>query len=214
MKKKLIKLHEEINRINELAGNSIVSGKHLCVVDIQPEYQSHISFLNSFINFLNENYENLANLTFFYNGYDTLGMISENDYKIWWLENGLDEHIVDNAIFYDKGYAFFRYCIDENIDDNQIVNMIKYMIEKDVNHSRDLDKDFWDEFIERYGNEDVRALLEFSDDMINIPDLMDELRKYRGIVLCGGGINECLKEVEIALNALDISYNLLTKYTY
>lgn len=29
-----------------------------------------------------------------------------------------------------------------------------------------------------------------------------------------GGINECLKEVEIALMALDKNYNILTKYTY
>jgi hypothetical protein len=43
---------------------------------------------------------------------------------------------------------------------------------------------------------------------------MDELRGYRGVVLCGGGINECLKEVEIALDALGTQYTTLTKYTY
>jgi hypothetical protein len=214
MRKKLFKLQEEINRINELSGNNMVSGKHLCVVDIQPEYQSHIPFLGNFINFLNSNHETLGNLTFFYNGQDTLGMIAESDYKMWWSENGLDEHIIDQAIFYDKGYAFFRYCIDSNIDDEAIVNMVKFMLEKDVNDSRDLNKEFWEEFIERYGNEDVRELLEFSDDMINIPELMDELRGYRGVVLCGGGINECLKEVELALDALGTQYSVLTKYTY
>jgi len=51
--------------------------------------------------------------------------------------------------------------------------------------------------------------------MINIPDLMDFLKKYgTKIILCGGGIRECLKEVEIALMALDKNYNILTKYTY
>lgn len=214
MRRKLFKLHEEINRMNELSGNNGISGKHLVVVDIQPEYQSHIHFLGNFIDFLNENYETLANLTFFYNGEDTLGMISEGDYKMWWLENGLDEHIVDQAIFYDKGYAFFRYCIDEGIDDDQIVNLIKYMIEKDVNDSRDLNEEFWNEFVEKFGNEDIRGLLEFAGDAIHIPDLMDELSKYQGVILCGGGVNECLKEVEIALNALNKPFTLLTKYTY
>jgi hypothetical protein len=133
---------------------------------------------------------------------------------MWWLENGLDEHIVDQATFYDKGYAFFRYCIDEGIDDDQIVNLIKYMVEKDVTDSRDLDEEFWNEFVERFGNEDIRGLLEFAGDAIHIPDLMDELRGYRGVVLCGGGINECLKEVEIALDALETPYSVLTKYTY
>ena len=215
MRKNKFKLQEQINRINELAGVNAAAGKHLCVVDIQPEYQSGFSyFLNDFISFLNENYEHLANLTFFYNGYDSLGMISESDYKWWWIENGLEDYIVDQAIFYDKGYAFFRYCIDEGIEDEQIVNLIKYMIEKNVNDSRDLDKEFWNEYVERFGDENIRELLEFAGDSLNIPDLMDELRNYSGIVLCGGGVDECLKEVEIALQALDKPFNVLTKYTY
>ncbi len=210
-----IKLQEEINRINELNGSNLVSGKHLVVVDIQPEYMSGFKgFLYDFVDFLNHNYENMATLTFLYNGYDTLGMISENDYKWWWIENGVEEHIIENAIFYDKGYAFFRYCMDSSIDEDQIINLIKYMMENNVNDSRDLDKDFWNGFIDNYGNEDIRQLLEFSGDAINIPDLMDFLSDYTGIVLCGGGINECLKEVEIALDALGKPYNLLTKYIY
>ena len=33
---------------------------------------------------------------------------------------------------------------------------------------------------------------------------------YSGkLVICGGGINECFKEVEIALNALNKNYNVL-----
>jgi hypothetical protein len=216
MKKHKFKINEEVNRVLELAGQGLVSGKHLVVVDIQPEYASYFggSFLREFINFLNENYETLAALTFLYNGADTLGMISENDYKFWWIENGLDENIIDSVTFYDKGYAFFRYCMDEGIDEEQIVNLVKYMVEKDVNDSRELDEDFWNEFVDRFGNQDIRDLLETSDDMINIPDLMDFLRNYRGIILCGGGINECLKEVEIALQALNKPFNVLTKFTY
>ena len=216
MKKNKIKLNEELNRMLELAGSNLINGKHLVVVDIQPEYQSGFDrhFLNEFINFLNENYEHLSALTFLFNGPDTLGMISENEYKYWWLENGLDEHIIDSATFYDKGYAFFRYCMDSDIDENQIVNLVKYMIEKHVNDTRELDKEFWNEFIERFGDDDIRDLLETSDDMINIPDLMSFLKNYRGVVLCGGGVNECLKEVEIALKALNIPFNLLTKFIY
>lgn len=209
------KLQEQINRINELAGVNAAAGKHLCVVDIQPEYKSGFSyFLQDFISFLNENYDSLSNLTFFYNGHDTLGMISESDYKWWWVENGLDERIIDEAIFYDKGYAFFRYCIDSGINDNQISNLIKFMIDNNINDSRDLTKEFWDNFIESYGDEDIRGLLEISDDCISIPDLMDELKGYNNIIVCGGGVDECLKEVEIALNALNKNYTVLTKYTY
>jgi hypothetical protein len=68
--------------------------------------------------------------------------------------------------------------------------------------------------VERYGDEDVRKLLEFADDCINIPDLIDFLSDYSNIVLVGGGINECLKEVEISLNAMDRPFTTIPKYLY
>ena len=40
------------------------------------------------------------------------------------------------------------------------------------------------------------------------------LGSYGSMSYGGGGINECLKEVEIALDALDKPYNVLTKFTY
>jgi hypothetical protein len=207
-------LFEDISRIHEISGISSVSGRHLVVVDIQPEYEDFIPFMGSFINFLNENYDSLSDLTFLYNGYDTLGMVSESEYKSWLFEYGLSEDVINGSKFYDKGYAFFRYCIDEGIDEGDIVELVRYMIEKGVNDSRDLDEEFWDEFIERFGIENIRELLEFSGDCISIPDLMDELRNYDNIVLCGGGIKECLKEVEIALSSLGKSFSVLTKYVY
>jgi hypothetical protein len=214
MNKENILLHEQINRIQEMSGLNSVGGKHLVVVDIQPEYSSYISFLSNFIDFLNENYDNVSRITFLYNGYDTMGMVNENEYQMWWLENGLDESVLDVARFYDKGYAFFRYCMDEGVDVDKIVGLIKLMVREGVNDSRDLDEEFWDKFISEYGHEDVRELLEYSDDCVNIPDLMDELSNYKNIILCGGGINQCLKEVEIALMSLDKNYSVLTKYTY
>lgn len=56
--------------------------------------------------------------------------------------------------------------------------------------------------------------LEYSEEMINIPDLMNYLNNKSNIVLTGGGINECLKEVEIALSALNKSFTHINKFTY
>lgn len=214
MNKEKFLIFENIRRIHEISNVNPVDGKHLVVVDIQPEYEPYIGFIPSFIKFLNENYSSLANLTFLYNGNDTLGMIEEYDYKTWWLDKGLDEHIVDGARFYDKGYAFFRYCMDSDVDEEDTTELVRYMIEKGVNDSRDLDEEFWNEFVERFGKEHLRELMEFSGDCINIPDLISELEDYRSVVLCGGGIKECLKEVEIALNAIGTPFSVLTKYTY
>jgi hypothetical protein len=43
---------------------------------------------------------------------------------------------------------------------------------------------------------------------------MDFLKNYSNIVLLGGGVNECLKEVEIALLALNKNFNVLRQFTY
>jgi hypothetical protein len=144
-------------------------------------------------------------------------MIAEPEYKMWLLENGLNEDILDYARFYDKGYAFFRYCMDESIDENEIVNLVKYMMKHNINDSRNIDDEMWEGFMLEYGYEssEIFNLLESASDMIHVPDLMEFLQKYSGkVVVCGGGINECLKEVEIALMALNKNYNILTKFTY
>lgn len=177
---------------------------------------NHISFnLNKWVQFLNQSEEN-NRIVFLYNGADTLGMISESEYKNWLFELGVDEDVIYNAIFYDKGYAFFRYCMDNSIDEDAIVDLIKYMITNDITDSRDIDNDMWNDFMNTtdHSRQDVRDLLENSDDLINIPDLMDFLQNKNNLILTGGGINECLKEVELALLALNKPYSVMSKFTY
>jgi hypothetical protein len=217
---KRVRLIKEQNRnkLLENSGINLVQNANLISVDIQPEYSNAIGFdIRSFIQFLNKNFDNLNSLTFLYNGSETLGMISEGEYKMWLYENGFEEGNLDFTRFYDKGYAFFRYCMDEGADEDEIVNLVKYMIQKNINDSRDIDEEMWMGFMQEYGYESsqVKNMLEPAQDAINIPDLMDFLQRYSGkIVICGGGINECFKEVEIALNALGKNYNVLTKFTY
>jgi hypothetical protein len=194
------------------------NGKTFISVDIQPEYKNAFGFnIINYTDFLNEIYHDVNKIVFLYNGQDTLGMISESDYKMWWIENGLSEEIVDTSTFYDKGYAFFRYCIDSSIDETVIANFVRFMYENDVRDSRDMDRSMWAKYLRQYRKTDkkeVYDLLKVSGDCIHIPDLMDFIRRYNNIILTGGGINECLKEVEIALNALKKPYTIFSKYTY
>jgi len=211
-----IKLQEQISRIKSIMGlnESNYDGKTLINVDIQPEYQKWVSFdLSQWANMVNNH---KSEIVFLYNGADTMGMISETEYQDWLIDLGINEDIVINATFYDKGYTFFRYCIDNNIEEQQLIDLIKFMIEKEVTDSRDLDREFWNEFILKHSHthHDIRYLLELSDDCINIPELMHFLRNYNNIVVCGGGANECLKEVEIALHALDKSFDKYDDYVY
>lgn len=215
MRKERLLKEVQRNKLLENSGVSSVAGVDLISIDIQPEYEQGFDFyINDFIQFLNQNYESMNSLTFLFNGPD-LGFPDENEYRYWLIENGLDENVVDTANFYDKGYAFFRYCMDEGINDDELVDFIKFMIRHNINDSRDINKEMWSNFMNEYGYQDVHDLLEPAEDMINIPDLMEYLQRFRSrTVLCGGGINECFKEVEIALMTLDKDYNVLTKYTY
>ena len=207
------------NRKNSiLIAESKFQGKTIINVDIQPEYENYIKRkfkLLEWAKFINQNAKS-NNIIFLYNGKDTLDMIDEYSYKEWLMDTGIDEEIVENAIFYDKGYAFFRYCMDNSIDESSIVDLVKYMVKHNITDSREIDEEMWDSYMKetKHTQQDVRDLLENADDMINIPDLMDFLQEYSNIVLTGGGINECLKEVEIALLSLDKKYNALSKFIY
>lgn len=207
-----------INRKSKfrLTENS-VQNKTIINVDIQPEYSKWITFnINEWANFINKSSRN-NKLVFLFNGEDTLGMININDYRDWLIMDlGIDEDVIYNAEFYDKGYAFFRYCMDNSIDEEVIVRLVKFMVANNINDSREIDEDMWANFATSNGvdTDTVRELLEHSDDMISIPDLMEYLNQYSNIVLTGGGINECLKEVEIALLALNKNFNVLTQYIY
>lgn len=217
MRKKQFLKEQQRNKLLEDSGVNLVYGANLISVDIQPAYENAFTFdIYSYVKFLNENYKYLNSLTFLFNGPD-LGYPDENEYKWWLIENGLDENIVEQSTFFDKGYAFFRFCLDKGIDDEELVNLIKFMISNNINDSRDIDQEMWNNFMQEYDYDEseIRDLLGIADDMVSIPDLMDFLRNYNNkLVLCGGGINECLKEVEIALMALDKKYNVLTKFTY
>lgn len=193
-------------------------GKTFISVDIQPEYSpDHAFSMESYTTFLNENYDDFQNLVFLYNGAETLGMIPENEYRAWLFSNGLEERVLDGAKFYDKGYAFFRYCMDSSIDQTAVANFVRFMYENSVRDSRDMTREMWAKYLREYRRTDrkeVYELLKHSSDCVHIPDLMDYLKRFRNIVLTGGAINECLKEVEIALQALKQPYQIEQKYTY
>lgn len=191
-------------------------GKTIINVDIQPEYEDYISFnLGEWVEFINKAAKN-NRIVFLYNGALTLGMIDESSYKEWLFELGVKNRVLNNSVFFDKGYAFFRYCMDNNINEDEIVDLLKFMVKHDVNDSRDINEEMWNSFMKefKYEQSNIRDLIEMADDMIYIPDLMDFLSNYNHIILTGGGSNECLKEVEIALKTLGKKYDSLTRFIY
>lgn len=204
-------------KLSELISDQTISGTFISV-DIQPEYEKGFGFsIEEFTSFLNEINDSVDNLVFLYNGAESLGMILENQYKFWLYENGLREDVLDGSIFYDKGYAFFRYCMDEGLDVDVIANFVRFMYQNDIHDSRDMNREMWAKYLREYRKTDrkeVYELLKVSSDCVHIPDLMDFIKKYNHITLTGGGVNECLKEVEIALKALRKPYKIYSKFIY
>lgn len=212
----LNEIQNKAKKQSRLMTENKISGKTIINVDIQPEYEGGIHFnLRDWAKFINKSSKS-NRIVFLYNGVDTVGETDEPTYRQWLYDLGVKENVLDEAFFYDKGYAFFRYCMDSGINEDSIVDLVKYMINHNINDSRDFDEEMWNDFMEEtnHTSQDVRDLLEFADDMINIPDLMDVLKNFSNIVLTGGGINECLKEVEIALLSLNKNFNILSEFTY
>jgi hypothetical protein len=209
-----------MKRICEIIdGVNFVRGKTIVSVDIQPEYEKHISFnIGEYVEYINMVYSEVRDVVFLYNGADTLGMVSEGEYKEWLMGWGMDEGVMEGIRYYDKGYAWFRYCMDSYIDEEEIVNFVKFLVKKGVRDSREMTKELWKEYIKGEGRgvtrEELVGLLEHSDDMVYIPELMEYMGSYNNIVMVGGGVNECLKEVEIALKALGKGYEIYKKFTY
>lgn len=181
-------------------------GNELVVVDIQPAYEKYIKFdIYSFIKTIKES--EYKKILYLFNGPD-LGYESENDIKDWLYEiveydDDLCEFI-QTFKFYEKIYGFYRDLMDSDYDVNEMIKLIRYMMDRKLNDSRDLEEDDWV----------TLKLDDISPNSLYIPDVVDILKNHNNIHLCGGGKEECLKEVQICLDVLNKDYVLLNKWVY
>jgi hypothetical protein len=171
-------------------------------VDIQPEYNKHISFnLSKYFDWLSQQ----SSILYFYNGADTVGRDTESDVISFMVDNGFPEEDIHNVEFVDKGYAFFRAWMDYGVDEDDIIKVVKHMISRREYDSRDI-KDF-------HKLVDLDDLPE--DEPIAIPDIsFSLLNRYNSSILVGGGSNECLLEIELLLRSLNISYRKNNQFIY
>ncbi len=178
----------------------------LLVVDIQPGYSQFISFsLSSFIDYLNS-YKGTINYIF--NGPE-LGYEDEEELIDWLVENGLDYETLDNINFIPKTYGWIRDPMDSGMDEEDIVEVLKHMIKKKYYDSRD---------IEEYEIDKLKISEEFKEYMnsssFGLPDIFEEIKKLPKSLLVGGGENECLLEMELTMNAMNIKYKRNNKFIY
>lgn len=184
--------------------------KTIINVDIQKEYEEYFTFdITEWSSYINESYNNNNEIIFMFNGSDTTPDMKDiSDYKLWLKSIGISDDVLSDAIFYDKGYDYFRYCIDENIDEDKIVELVRFMFENNIKDTVNFSKKQWNLYqsTTKFNNNELRDLLENSDNFMILPDMLIFLKDMKNIILLGGSEIECLKEVEIALKALDIPF--------
>lgn len=184
------------------------SRKNLIVCDIQPIYESAFRFkMWEFTDFLNES---RGDILYFFNGPDTIGTDDSREVIVDWLiENDLDSSVLDRITWKDKGYAFFRSWMDMGVSDADMIKAIRYMAQKRVYDSRDIELEEWMELFDgEY--EDI-----ISVDSIYWPDMeVNELRKWSGSLITGGGKQECLKEVQLLFSAFNIRNKEVKRFIY
>lgn len=179
----------------------------IIVCDVQPMYEKYIHFnIQEFCQYLNTKEE----ILYYYVGQEDSGIGDDTKEEVlyWLIENGLNEDKAYDITFIDKGYAFLRGWMDNGVSDEAILNVLRYMIENDISDSRDFEDP---SIIDEIAGEEVSELA----DNIYLPNFeMPEPSQFSGAELIGGGRNECLKELELALMAYGINYALNNRYIY
>lgn len=209
----MLKLITKFNQfINESNSNNTI----VCC-DIQLDYNEWIKFdLSDWADFINMN--NNKTIVYLYNG-PNMGYADENEQKEWMMNLGIEESVIDNMIFYEKEYGFFRDIMNRGFNhENDIVPLVKYMIDNNINVTDEdvFTEDTWNEFSLEYPevNSKMIDLLKSGDCYISIPDVTEFLNSYNNIDLVGGGESECLEEIEIIFKALGKNYQTLYEYVY
>jgi len=195
------------NYLSEKRTNNVI------VVDIQPMYKNFIYMkmdMFKFVDFLQKQ----RKILYFYNGPDTVGSDRKQDIIEWLMEcSDYSEHLYNKltkeTIWYDKGYGFFRSWMDMGADNGFIKKAIRFMINKKVYDSRDIEPEEWKE---KFPNDWIDK---FQDDMIYLPDIpINKLKQFSGSYLVGGGKNECLKEIKILMSVFNIKCTEVKEFIY
>jgi hypothetical protein len=200
------------------------------VVDVQPEYSGMMDgdenpVFNQIIRFVNNQ---TGPVLMFVNAEDQ-GMTGDTvqDVKLYWedtirgedVDRETNPHPINWNRFQivDKGYGYFRSWMDNNISARTIIKTIRLMYQNRVNDSRELfggeeSDDYTVNFKQFIGNEFEPWML---DDPISINwTSVAQLKRFSGSYIVGGGRNECLREVELLMNAFNFKYKRIDSMVY
>jgi hypothetical protein len=189
-------------------------------VDVQPEYsgimdgdespvfEQIIQFVNNqtgpVLMFVNAEDQGLSG--------DTVASVKE-----YWQDSGFDPDNWRRVTVVDKGYGYLRAWMDQGIDARAIIRTIREMYKQKVDDSRLLfdgeDSDTYQGDMQNLLGVDYDDVV-LSDPLITQWTSIAQLKRFSGAYIVGGGRDECLREVELLMNAFNIKYKRIDSLVY
>lgn len=114
----------------------------------------------------------------------------------------------------DKGYGYFRSWMDSGIDPAVIIAAVRELYLQKKSDSRELT---FPPFNQRTTKQSLvmGAMEELGDDPLIVNwTSVAQLKRFGGAYIVGGGRNECLREVELLMNAFNIRYKRIDSLVY
>jgi len=195
--------------------------KHpVIVVDVQPEYcgindGDENSVCTEIIDFVGRQ---TGPVLMFVNAEDQgLSGDTVRDIMTYWEDSGFEHKNWGRVKIVDKGYGYFRSWMDRGEDPAAIIKVIREMYRQKVSDSREL---FGGEDSPEYATKMQElaghAFREFDlDDPLTVNwTSVAQLKQFNGAYIVGGGRNECLREVELLMNAFNIKYKRIDSLVY
>ncbi len=162
----------------------------LLVVDVQPAYHTYCDYLMpALVKKLNATRNPV---TFLWVG-DGITTDSQAEVYSYYVDHGVSFRVLDAAYFVEKGYGYIRSAMDSGVEDADIFRIIRAMRRHCVHDARMLPEDVFEECADLYPG------LIYDSLFIPYSDVMAPLVRHSRWSVCGGGSNECLREIELLL---------------
>lgn len=117
----------------------------------------------------------------------------------------------------DKGFGHLRAWMDQGVSDKTIIKMIRLLYQENKTDVRQLfggeDSLGYSDALREFMGTDHRPGIEYEYFAVNWVSA-SLLKKFSGAYIVGGGRNQCLREVELIMNALNIKYKRINHLVY
>jgi len=187
------------------------------VVDVQPEYSGmndgdENSVFTEIINFVNQQ---TGPVLMFVNAEDQ-GLSGDTVQSIreYWDDSGFAPENWRRVQIADKGYGYLRSWMDSGIEPATIIATIRELYQQRKTDSRELQ---FPASNRRTPQQSLimGAMQEMEDDPISVNwTSVAQLKRFTGAYIVGGARDQCLREVELLMNAFNIRYKRIDSLVY